>query len=165
MARSILAVTLGLGLLFSGFAGTSAMAQPTEPLGGTGGSASELPCRSGELLIGIGARFGDVLDWIGPMCVAPDRDLHWAGVPDGGIYIPPAKTSVWEDIGAFYSDVLPWNIPSSLAAAFAPSPTPRPGMGTSSGGSWTSYALCPQDTYVSGYDATIPVPLPATVAS
>ncbi len=148
-AAAVFVVLIGIGL------GARAQAADTTTVGGTGGSPAALPCPPGELLMGIGARYGDDIDWLGPMCVKRTSDWRWDGVPEGGIYVPPAKKDFIESVGAFYSDVLPWNIPSTLADLFAPSPTPRPGMGTSSGGPYVSYALCPQDTYVSGFDAVV----------
>jgi hypothetical protein len=122
-------------------------------LGGQGGGPVRFTCNPGELLVGVGMRYGSWLDWAGPICVGVKPDLGWNGIPRGNVNVPEKKRSFFEDAGAVWASFLPWNLPKTLGPKVVVG-TYVPGMG-GNGGSFITFAVCPENFYVYGFDATV----------
>jgi hypothetical protein len=151
MARAICFFGL-LCAVVAGLVSPAGAASDTSLAGGPGGGAVHFPCGVGAL-VGVGARYGAWLDWAGPMCVKVTPEGHWDGIPFGNVWVPPAQKSFLQQVASVTTGALPWNLPKSLEKIGETS-SPLPGMG-GDGGTAVTFAVCPQDSFVYGFDVTV----------
>jgi hypothetical protein len=147
--RSVAVLAIGI---LAGWA-LPAAATNTRTLGGPGGGPQQYSCNGDELLVGVGTRYGSWLDWAGPICVPVTPDYHWGGIPRGDIYVPEKSKSVFEQVGSVWASFLPWNLPKTFGPKVVVG-TRVPGMGGDGGGAIT-FAVCPENFFVYGFDATV----------
>jgi hypothetical protein len=76
MTRPIYLAATALSLLGL-YPASPAAAQNTPTVGGTGGTAFSLRCRTGDVLVGLEVFGGGWIDWIVADCAAPGGDGSW----------------------------------------------------------------------------------------
>lgn len=153
--RHLRVAALAAALLAGGI--TSAAAVNLEAIGGPGGGAQSFQCQDNERLVGIGARYGSWLDWVGPICAPISANSGWANAPRGSVWIPEKSKSIFEEIGSTWASFLPWNLPGTVKGWIGPKVvvgTRVPGMG-GEGGHMVTLAVCPENFFVSGFDTVV----------